>query len=39
MGIIELISLIKKTNRMKTEYKNEQIGREAYRRKALVGAL
>ncbi len=30
MGVIELISLIKKTNRMKADYKNEQIGREEY---------
>lgn len=31
MGIVELIFLIKKTNKIKTEYKSEQIGREAYR--------
>ncbi|NOU68371.1 hypothetical protein GC096_30555 [Paenibacillus sp. LMG 31461] len=32
MGVIELISLIKKANRMKADYKNEQISREEYRR-------
>ena len=31
MGVIELISLIKKTYRIKNAYKNEQIGREEYR--------
>lgn len=31
-GITELISLINNKNRMKTDYKNEQIGREQYRR-------
>ncbi|BFT70745.1 hypothetical protein [Paenibacillus sp. P36] len=32
MGGIELMTLIKKTNRMKADYKNEQISREEYRR-------
>jgi hypothetical protein len=32
MGVIELISLVKKTSRMKADYINEQIGREEYRR-------
>lgn len=31
MGVIELISLIKKTYWMKNVYKNEHIGREEYR--------